>query len=252
MMGSQQGRRFRLRLACAVVCLPVAAVAWGEPAEGDWSGEMTARQLEWQGSSGADALAWDVSGWFGTANNRFWIRDEGGTHVDGAARDNRLELLWGRPRNWWGLVNEILIGVRHDSGTTPSRTYAAFGVRALAPLDIRIETTGYVGDGSRFGNVAHLGYRLEAERDWQLTGRLALGARVEYELWSEDHVRYSEGIGPSGVLAGLRLRFALGRNVAPYVGVEWFSLDGDTAHLARQAGETASESRLVAGVRLNF
>jgi copper resistance protein B len=75
---------------------------------------------------------------------------------------------------------------------------------------------------------------------------------VEYELWSEDHVRYSEGVGPSVWSGGVRLGYALGRNIAPYLGAEWFSFIGDTANLASQAGETESEARLVAGVRLRF
>lgn len=245
-------RCISLRLAWVVVCLPLATVAWGEPAEDGWSWEMTVNQLEWQPSSDADAAAWDVSGWLGTANNRLWIRDEGGTHVDGAARDNRLELLWGHPLNWWGQDFEILLGARHDSGTTPSRTYFVLGIQALAPFGIRVESTGYLGEGSRFGDDIHIGYRLMVERDWQLSSRYTLGARAEYELWSEDHVRYSEGIGPSGLFAGLRLRYALDQHVEPYVGVEWFRLAGDTGVLARQAGETASETRVVLGVRLHF
>ncbi len=251
-MGGQQGRCFSLRLACAAIGLALASAAWGEPAEGEWSWEMTVKQLEWQDSSGPDSLMWDVSGWLGTANNRLWIRDEGGRHVAGAARDNRLELLWGHTLNWWGLENEILVGVRHDSGTTPSRTYAALGIQGLAPLGVWVETTGYVGHGSRSGDDIHVGYRLQAERDWQLASRLTLGVRAEYELWSEDHVRYSEGHGPSGVSGGLRLRYALGQSIAPYVGLEWFRLVGDTGDLARQVGETASETRLVAGVRFRF
>ncbi len=209
---------------------------------------MTINQLEWQYSSHADSVAWDVSGWIGTADNRLWILDEGGTHVDGAARDNRLELLWGHPMERW----ELLVGVRYDSGSTASRTYAALGFQAMAPLGIKVETTGYIGDGSRLGDDVHVGYRIQAERDWRLSSLLTLRGRAEYELWSEDHVRYGEGIGPSGAQAGLRLHYAFGDDAAPYIGVEWFRLAGDTADLARQFGETTSETRLVVGLRLRF
>ena len=237
-----------LQLTCAALALTVGSTAWGDPSASRWSGELTVKQLEWQNSSGPDTLLLNVSGWVGTASNRLWLRDEGGTHVAGAPRDNRLELLWGHPTAWW----EWLVGVRQDTGTTPSRTYATLGIQAVAPFGINIEATGYVGHGSRAGNNVHAGYRLQAERDWSLGSHFTLGTRAEYELWSEDHVRYSEGVGPSGWSGGVRVGYALGRNIAPYVGAEWFRLIGDTATLASRAGESESEARLVAGLRLRF
>ena len=228
--------------------LTLGSTTRGNPSESKWSHEVTVKQLEWQQGSGPDALLLNVDGWVGTARNRLWLRNEGGKHVAGAPRDNRLELLWGHPTAWW----EWLVGIRHDTGTTPTRTYGALGVLAQAPLGIRIEATGYVGHGSRDGNNVHAGYRLQAERDWLLGSHFTLGTRAEYELWSEDHVRYSEGVGPSGWSGGVRLGYALGRNIAPYVGAEWFSFIGDTATLASQAGESERETRLVAGLRLRF
>jgi copper resistance protein B len=237
-----------LQLTWAALTLTAGPAAWGDPSGSRWSGELTVKQLEWQDSSGPDSLLWNVSGWVGTASNRLWLRDEGGSHVAGAPRDNRLELLWGHPTAWW----EWMIGVRQDTGTTPSRTYAALGIQASAPFGINVEATGYLGHGSRNGNNVHAGYRLQAERDWLLGSRFTLGTRAEYELWSEDHVRYSEGVGPSGWSGGVRLGYALGRNIAPYVGAEWCSFIGDTANLASQAGESEREMRLVAGLRLRF
>ena len=177
-------------------------------------------------------------------------------HISGAPRDNRLEVLWGHPLRWWkwmdALQLEMLLGVRHDSGTTPSRVYGALGIQVQAPLGIRFEATGYMGDGSRMGEDIHSGVRLQAERDWQLTDRITLALRGEHEVWSEDHVRYSEGSGPWMWSAGLQLRYEVREGVAPYVGVEWFDLVDDTASLATAAGETEKETRLVTGLRLQF
>ena len=248
MIGRQSGRFHPQRFVVATACCLIAPAAGGESLDDGWTWQATVHQLEWQQSSGADALAWDVSGWVGTNRNRIWMRGEGGHHVDGAARDYRQELLWGHPVAKW----EWLVGVRQDEGTTPSRTYFVLGVQAQGPFGIWLESTGYLGEGSRSGDNTHVGYRLMAEREWPLSGRLTLGARAEYELWSEDHVRYSEGHGPSGVFAGLRLRYESNGRLAPYVGVEWFRLVGDTSSLARRFGETANETRIVAGLHLNF
>lgn len=225
-----------------------SVAAFCQPPDSGSSGELTFHQLEWQRSTGADALAWDADGWLGTARNRIWIRDEGGRHVDGVPVDNRLELLWGHTAKYW----EWLVGVRQDDGTAPSRTYFAIGIRADIPFGIRIESTGYLGDGKRAGGELHAGFRLMAEREWPLSGRLTLNMRGELEIWNEDHVRLSEGHGPMGASASLRLRYAMSPAVAPYVGVEWFELLQDTGDQARQLGETVRETRFVAGVRMRF
>ncbi len=71
-------------------------------------------------------------------------------------------------------------------------------------------------------------------------------------MWSEDHVRYSEGHGPAMWSAGLRLHYQVVEGIAPYIGVEWFELIGDTGTLAVGAGESDGEARAVAGVQLRF
>ena len=50
--------------------------------------------------------------------------------------------------------------------------------------------------------------------------------------------------------AGLRLRYEIRREFAPYVGVEWAGMYGATADYARAAGEDTRETRIVAGLRV--
>lgn len=247
-MDRMAGGRIPGGLVSAAISLLFAFAAYGDTRAEGLTWEVTVHQLEWQTSADADALALDFTGSVGSARNRAWFRYEGGRHVDGAARDHRLELLWGHPVQHW----EWVVGLRQDEGTTPSRTYFALGLRARGPFGLWLESTGYLGEGSQQGDDIHVGYRLMAERNWELSTRFTLQGRAEYELWSEDHVRYSEGHGPSGVFVGLRLHYMRATRVAPYVGVEWFRLVGDTGSLARRFGETDSEARFLAGVRLQF
>ena len=51
---------------------------------------------------------------------------------------------------------------------------------------------------------------------------------------------------------GLRLRYEVRREFAPYVGFTWHRSYGQTAQYARDEGEDASQWRWVAGVRLWF
>lgn len=252
----QQGRCIPRRLAMLASGLLLATAAHAQSAEDGWDWGLTFKQLEWQESATPEALMWDAHFWVGTAQNRLWIRDEGGRHVSGARNDNRLEVLWGHELRRWEWMDrlklEMLLGVRHDSGTTPTRTYGAIGFQALLPHDIRFEASGFVGDGSHMGDDLHAGLRLQAERDWNISERWSVALRAEYEVWSEDHVRYSEGHGPWMSSAGLRLRFRIHDGVAPYVGVEWFDLVQDTAAQAVAAGEAENEVRAVVGLRMQF
>ena len=52
--------------------------------------------------------------------------------------------------------------------------------------------------------------------------------------------------------AGLRLRYEIRREFAPYIGVEWSRSYGDTADFARSEGEDVQDTRFVAGVRFWF
>ncbi len=60
------------------------------------------------------------------------------------------------------------------------------------------------------------------------------------------------GSGLSDLDAGLRLRYEITRKFAPYVGVNWARKFGPTADMARKAGESADDARLVLGVRTWF
>jgi len=51
---------------------------------------------------------------------------------------------------------------------------------------------------------------------------------------------------------GLRLRYEIVREFAPYIGVTWNRAYGNTADMARDEGEDADEARFVAGIRLWF
>jgi copper resistance protein B len=203
---------------------------------------LLAEQFEWQDGSASDALQWDVTGWVGYDMNRLWLRDEG-RDADGATTENALELLWGRPlAAWWDWV----AGARLDNGEGPARTYAALGVIGLAPQWFHVEATAYLGEGGQLG--AHL----QTDYDWLFTNRLILGARLEADAWSQDDKRVGIGSGLSQAVAGLRLRYEIRRELAPYLGVEWRGLLGETGDIAHDNGEDRNEASVVAGVRFWF
>jgi copper resistance protein B len=199
-------------------------------------------QFEWQTGAGTDGIGWDTKGWVGRDVNRFWFRTEGETAGD-RLESGEAHLLYGRAiARWWDLV----LGVRQDVRPGPGRTYAAVGIQGLAPYWFEVEATFYVGESGR----THL--RLETEYELLLTNRLVLQPLLEAEIYGKDDPTRGIAAGLSSTDIGLRLRYEIRREFAPYLGWTWNRTYFGTADLAEAAGDDTSSGRLVAGARVWF
>ncbi len=136
--------------------------------------------------------------------------------------------------------------MRHDSGDGPSRTWAAIGVAGLAPYWFDIDATFYAAEHGRTA------LRFEGHYDLRLTQQWILQPLLEMNLYGKDDQERQLGSGLSDVAAGLRLRYEFRRECAPYAGVHWTRLFGETADLAQSAGNDVTEVQFVAGIRLWF
>jgi len=58
------------------------------------------------------------------------------------------------------------------------------------------------------------------------------------------------GRGIRDVELGLRLRYEIRREFAPYIGINWTRKVGDTADIVRRQGGDVSQFAIVAGLRL--
>ena len=85
-----------------------------------------------------------------------------------------------------------------------------------------------------------------------LTQRLILQPEIELELYGKDDPENGIGSGLSDVEVGLRLRYEIRREFAPYIGVHWERKFGKTAHSARAEGEDESDLVFIAGLRAWF
>lgn len=120
------------------------------------------------------------------------------------------------------------------------------GVQGLAPYWFETEATAYVGSGGAL--AARLGVRYEL----LFTQRLILEPKLETNLYSKNDAERGIGSGLSDAEFGLRLRYEISRQFAPYIGVSWNRKYGNTANYARNAGEDTSNTQVVAGVRIWF
>ena len=198
-------------------------------------------RLEWsEGDHGA--FAWEVDAWVGTDTDRLWLRGEGEAVRDG--RDHaELELLYGHSVSpWW----DVLVGLRYENEGGENRESFAVGIRGLAPQKIELAATAYVNASGDTDLRLKLGY------DAWLNQRWILHPELEFNAYGRNDPDRGIGAGLGTMHAGLRLRYEITRQFAPYIGLEYEQAFGETADFRRREGEAVRDTRLVLGLRLWF
>ncbi|MND58351.1 Copper resistance protein B precursor [compost metagenome] len=199
-------------------------------------------QLEYQDADEGSTLAWDASGWIGGDINRLWVRSEG-ERTNGVTEDAELQLLYGRSISpWW----DVVAGVRQDFKPESPQTWAAFGIQGMALYDFEAEATAFIGEN---GQTAA---RLEGDYDILLTNRLILQPTAEANFYGKNDPGRGVGSGLANTEVGLRLRYEIVRQFAPYIGITWNRSYGKTADFIRDEGGDVDEARFVAGIRMWF
>jgi copper resistance protein B len=187
---------------------------------------------ELRSGKGPDAAAFEAETWFGDDTSK-WVVKARGEHVDGEGWESaELQGLYAKPI---GPYFDLQAGLRADL-EPKGRTYAALGVEGVAPYWIETKAAAFLSDRG------DLSARIEVAHDLRLTTRLILQSKVETNLAEAG----------SDAEFGLRLRYEIRREFAPYVGALRHRRFGDAADLARAAGERTGETSLVFGVRAWF
>lgn len=202
---------------------------------------VTLDRLEWQDGD-HDALAWDFDAWYGGDIDRLVVRSEGERRT-GRTEEAELQLLWSHALGpWW----EGVLGVRQDFQPGAPQTWATLGVQGTPLYGLETQASVFLGEGGQSA------LRLEAEYDLLLTQRWVLQPALEANLYGRDDPQRGVGSGLGDLSAGLRLRYEITRQWAPYLGVQWQRAYGDSADLRRAEGESASDTQLVLGLRVWF
>ncbi len=210
-------------------------------ADEHYYGSLLVDRLEFVQTRDASAGAYDLQARFGRDYERAVLKAEGEV-MDGRLEDARTELLWSHAvAAYW----DTQLGVRHDGGEgRPGRSWLAFGIQGLAPYWFEIDLTAYAGDDGRSA------LRLEAEYELLLTQRLVLQPRLEANFYGKRDPELMLGAGLSEAVAGIRLRYEIRREFAPYIGIEYAAKFGGTADYATAAGDETGQTRWVAGLRV--
>lgn len=204
-----------------------------------------ADQLEYSTTGSGRPVQWDVSGWVGDSYTRLWVKSEGDWETVGGTRQFDLRAEYSRLiAPFWELQGGVRLEVSRRGARTNTRGHLDLGLLGLAPYWFELEPELFIAQD---GQVA---VRLTAEYDLLLTQRLVAQPRFEtYAAFSENQT-FGVGSGLNYVEPGLRLRYEIRRELAPYIGLDWQRRLGGTARLARAAGEDAGDLALVAGVRV--
>lgn len=211
---------------------------------GGYSGYMLLLdRLEYRALDSRDGYAWEGEGWYGGDYDRLWLKSEGEGEFGGALESAEVQALYSRAIDPWF---NLQAGVRYDLRPRPDRAHLVLGIQGLAPYWFEIDAAAFLSD------EGDLTGRIEAEYDQRITNRLILQPRVEFDLAAQDLPELGIGAGLSSVEAGLRLRYEIKRELAPYVGVSYERRLGDSADFARAAGEDAGGWALLFGLRAWF
>lgn len=199
-------------------------------------------RLEYTGNDGRELLQWEAQGWYGTDEHKLWVKSEGEYDRDASVTEHaELHLLYSRPvAPYW----DLQAGLRHDDGDAGTVSYATIGILGLAPYWFETDAALFVSESGA------ISARLEVEYELRFTQRLILQPRLELNHAFADDAAAAVRQGFNDSSFGLRLRYEVRREFAPYVGVEWWRADGAAAADLRRAGRDDSETRVVAGLRL--
>ena len=198
---------------------------------------------EYHVRKGRDAIEWDGEGWYGGDINRLWVKSEGEGSIGGSLETLELQALYSRAIDpYWN----IQAGVRYDFKPDPSRVYATVGLEGLAPSFFDVEGALFLS------SKGELMARAEGWYDQRITQRLILQPRAEVDFAAQNSRDIGVGAGLSKGEIGVRLRYDIRREFAPYVGLQYSRAFGRTRRYLIEEGEHPAGWSFLAGVRTWF
>jgi len=205
--------------------------------------QVMVNTAEAQFRKGPNGFEWGADAWYGGDINRLWVKSEGEGEFGGSLEKAEVQALYSRAIDpYFNLQG----GVRYDFQPDPSRAYAVVGFEGLAPSFFDVEGALFLS------NKGELLARLEGYYDQRITQRLILQPSAEINFAAQDIPEIGIGSGLSDAEIGLRLRYDIRREFAPYVGVQYSRAFGDTRRFRRAAGADVGGWSLMTGIRWWF
>lgn len=193
-------------------------------------------RLEW--APRADSLAWQARASWGSSLNRLVLESEGEHEAGDSA--HKLQLYGSHALSrWWALRANL----RQDTGPGPARYWAGLGVSGLLPFWLDTELNIYAGADGRTA------LSLEMEYDARLTQRLLLQPRLALMSYGKADPETGHDQGLDETELGLRLRYEIRREIAPYLGLLWQRRYQAEVSGAQTAGTMSQQWQAVLGLQ---
>jgi len=180
---------------------------------------------------------WEGSFYVGYDLDKLYIYSQGAATSDGLEWSQN-EFVYSRAiAPFW----DVQAGVAYDKKSDASKTWGEIAIAGLAPYFFEARAA------LLFNIDGNVGVRLEAEYEALITQKLILTPSLEADFYSKDDPVMQRGSGLSVMGAGLRLRYEIVREFAPYIGVIWEKTFGNTRDY-----NPIDETALLAGIRFWF
>lgn len=207
-------------------------------------------QLEYRFASDGspDQLGWEAQGWIGGDFSKFWWKNEGEATFDGPdVGESEADLLYSHLITpFWNLQAGAQYANEWESGNYDDRWSGVLALQGLAPYKFELDNSLYISEEGAFT------FEFEAEYDIRVTQRLVLQPRVELGFAFQDIPERDLGTGMTDATLDLRLRYEIEREFAPYIGVRYHTLIGETGNIADAAGRDSELLYFLVGVRIAF
>ncbi len=201
--------------------------------------------LEYQRIRGINALRWDGLSWYGGDKQRLWIKSEGEQYASSrTGGEADVQALYGK------LIApffDLQAGVRYEKHfeiNNPQRAFVVVGLQGLAPGRIDIQPAFSVS------NKGKTSVRFTCTSDTFLTQRLILQPRFDTEIAFQRDSAFGVARGVNDVEIGLRLRYEIRRELAPYFGVTFRQSFDATAQRVQREGGVPNALEFVIGLRM--
>jgi copper resistance protein B len=210
-------------------------IFWGAGAEVDGT------DAGWLGDGDGTLVTWEAFAWVGGDDLKLRLEAEGKA-FGGDVEESELRAFasWNIAEFW-----DLQAGLRHDFAPD-ELTWAAVGVHGMAPYFFETDAHVFVSED---GDAA---LRLEQSIDLAVTQDLFLQPHAEVNVFAQDAPELGIGAGFSGVEFGLQARYEFSRKFAPYADLVYERALGETASLARAAGEDVEQTTLRLGLRVRL
>ncbi len=204
--------------------------------------KVIADQTEYRfNNHGNNTLRYDLQGWQGTDYHKVWVKLEGSDELKTRAGESELQVLYSRAvAPFW----DFQIGARYDNfyspGITNDRFLGVIGFQGLAPYWFDLEPALFVSDK---GDVSA---RITGTYDLLFTQHLILQPRLEINAALTDVPQFGVTKGVNNFQLGLRLRYEITREFAPYIGI------AQQSNFSRTGAKVVNNVSLITGLRWWF